>query len=60
MEDDFKYYVVRDYSGVTAHRTLWQVITRPLSNLATAQHELKYHKGIDTTGKTFRIIKEIL
>jgi hypothetical protein len=50
------YIVVRDYSGVTAKKTLWKVLSRPIKDKQDAIHFMNWMKSEEGKGKTFRIV----
>lgn len=39
-----QYYVLREYNGPTAKKTLWEVITRPLKSIVSARDWLDSEK----------------
>ena len=53
------FIIVKNYSGITANKTLWQVMSRPIKYLVDARHELNFLQKKKNPEIKFRIVKEI-
>jgi hypothetical protein len=54
------FYVVRDYSGPTAKKTLWKVLSRPFTNRQDAVHWMEWMQTEEGFGKAFRVLEEVV
>jgi hypothetical protein len=54
---DKTYIVVRNYSGQTAAKTLWQVMSRKISSQSEAEDLMAHLASQDKSGKSFQVVK---
>ena len=57
--DGSEYIVVREYSNITAKKTLWQVLSRPIKNKRDAEFQCSWEQGNYPKSRVF-LIKEMI